>query len=174
MFQHRLPCQHSIFTSDNTHANPARATLVAEQLAGQGVHIVGIQEARTRAGERTVAGWHVVSGGADSGQLGVEVWLNTARVYVVDAAGKENFFSAEHLTVTETTPRLLVAHITAPLLSCTVVVAHAPHEVARLRSAGGKAERAVSPDGRERAAGHHPKQVGWRRWLPTGTVAQRQ
>ena len=60
-------------TNDNTQANPARAILVAEQLTGQGAHIVGIQEARTRAGERTIAGWHVVSGGADSGQLGVEI-----------------------------------------------------------------------------------------------------
>ena len=90
--------------------------------------MLGVQEARTAAGARTVDGYVVLASGADRGTLGCELWADTEKPYA-SVDGKE-YTSSDNLTLLPfIRPReyVFVVRMTARCLQCILVVAHAPH-----------------------------------------------
>ena len=103
-----------------------RPALIRRQVRELGVHLLGVQEARTAAGSRLVDGYVVLASGADCGTLGCELWADTTVPYAT-LGGKDFHFRLADFVAIFASPRLLIVRVTARRVQCTVVVAHAPH-----------------------------------------------
>ena len=103
-----------------------RAIALREKTQGLGYLIVGVAEARTLQKAYKCTGYHVISSGATTDtQLGLELWVSTTIPYATHR--KRQFrLQQKHCMVRHASPRTLVVTIAAPLLTITVVVAHAP------------------------------------------------
>ena len=109
--------------TEESQANYAgRAAFLRDQFASLGVHVVGIQEARTDKASSFISGnfIRICSGATAAGQLGVEAWF--CRSSESGSVG----FHVDELIVTHWDPRLLCVKVSSVFLNATVVVAHAP------------------------------------------------
>ncbi|CAE7836107.1 unnamed protein product [Symbiodinium sp. CCMP2592] len=103
----------------NPAGHAARRQHLMEQASALGIDILCIQEARSRPGRWSVAGWHTWRSGAEKGQYGCEIWVNPRLVT-----------PALHLSdwrILLSTPRILVITCLFSLLPVTICSAHAPH-----------------------------------------------
>ena len=75
-----------------------------------GAHLVGIQEARTPEGSRVADDYYIVSSGAGSEGLGVELWVNTKVPYATKGR-KQYFFAGAHVRALYRSQRILCARI---------------------------------------------------------------
>ena len=62
-------------------AGPAKSYLdegpiLRAQYASLGVHVVGIQEARSKERMYTTYGWYIIASGDNTGSAGCELWVN--------------------------------------------------------------------------------------------------
>ena len=106
-----------------------KAALLRHQLDQQGVHFLGIQEARTPAGTvRSGTHLRIASGCTKDRSLGTELWVSLTLPYIWDSQGRPTErFQVHNFTVIKQTPRLLIVHHEHAALPCYIVVAHAPH-----------------------------------------------
>ena len=98
---------------------------IRRQVRELGVHLLGVQEARSAAGARLVDGYIVLSSGSDGGALGCELWADAETPYA-SLDGKDYSFRLSDFVAIFASPRLLIVRVTARRMQCTVVVAHAP------------------------------------------------
>ncbi|CAE6915759.1 unnamed protein product [Symbiodinium sp. CCMP2592] len=77
------------------------------------------EEARSRPGRWSVAGWHTWRSGAEKGQYGCEIWVNPRLVTPA--------LQLSDWRILLSTPRILVITCLSSLLPVTICSAHAPH-----------------------------------------------
>ncbi len=92
------------------------------------LHIVGLQETRTRMRTYDTDHFHVIASGHDHYHYGCETWLNLRKPYGKDAKGRELYFKPHHVRVLATHPRHLVVKIQAPGMVLTLASYHATHQ----------------------------------------------
>ena len=98
----------SLYTKPHGHAG--KLDFLRQQMKHLKFNVVGIQEARSKAGQSV--GDHVlrISGGDQRGQLGVELWVNLEQPYAYQGRFPI-YFQQTDFVVVEATPRtLLVLH----------------------------------------------------------------
>lgn len=103
--------------------------LLRHMVHREAVHLLGIQEARTKEGF-TASSTHIriSSGATNAGQLGVELWISRLRPYAVSVEGeKKYFFRPADCHVVANTTRYLLVHIHTQVINFYVGVVHAPH-----------------------------------------------
>jgi len=88
--------------------------------------IIGILEARSKQGTRHSRQMLVFASGANNGNWGCELHVNTSIPYATQS-DKKWFFNARHFNVLVTEPTCLIIRVDAPKLCCHLCVAHAPH-----------------------------------------------
>ncbi len=99
------------------------------------LHIVGLQETRTRMRTYATDNFHVVASGHDHYHYGCEIWLNLKKPYGNDAKGRELYFKPHHARVLAMHPRHLVVRIQAPgLVLSRLLPRHAPEFLDRGRA----------------------------------------
>ena len=108
-----------------------RIATLQRQFDDAGLHIVGIQEARTLAGHTRHNQQFLVyqSGATPEGVRGCEVWVSRTRPYG-QINGRPLFFSPDHVLVTSFDDRHILAILKAPGLHVRILVLHAPHHKA--------------------------------------------
>lgn len=92
-----------------------------------GIHVLGIQEARTKQGQIMFSAHVRFCSGADRGIAGVELWVALRLPYRSEGNGIERRFRPTDFVVVCASPRELFVHCTAPGFDCILIVAHAPH-----------------------------------------------
>ena len=109
-------------------AHAGKRKNLASQLHRRGAHIVGVQEARSRAtGVRTVNDFVVASSEADTaGSYGCELWLSLTATFARRGDRKVGIHESQ-LTIVHDEPRRLLVVVSAAALSALCVVLHAPH-----------------------------------------------
>ena len=110
------------------YAEQGRVQLMRQQFEVRGMHIVGIQEARTPQG-MLVSHSHIrfCSGKTDGGQYGVELWISRSS-RIADGI----VFHPGEFLVALAEPRLLIVKYRGQLGELCFLVAHAPHTAADL------------------------------------------
>ena len=105
------------------HAEQGRVQLLRSQFESKGLHVVGIQEARTEPG-MIVSHTHIrfCSGKAEGGLYGVELWICRGLQFA-DGIG---FHPGEFL-VAYAEPRIMIVKYQGQLGTFGFLVAHAPH-----------------------------------------------
>ena len=109
----------------------ARNKVLRLQLGNLGAHLVGIQEARNPVWPRAADDFWITSSGTttaqdDTGGQGVELWINRKLPYA-KVGPRELCFGKSHFKALFSSPRALFVCLSAPSLSITVAVLHAPH-----------------------------------------------
>ena len=103
-----------------------RVELMRKTAETLGLHILGIQEARTKQGQ-IISSTHVrFCSGAERGTAGVELWV-ALRIPYRSEGRTERCFRPTDFVVAFATPRELFVSCTAPGFECILIVAHAPH-----------------------------------------------
>ena len=98
-----------------------RRAVLEKQFFDAGIHIVGIQEARTQQDARPRGSWFTIASGHDKAHLGCELWVNTEKPISPGVC-----LSEHNLTIILREPRLLIVNCKTKLFEVTLVVAHAP------------------------------------------------
>eukprot|EP00435_Cladocopium_sp_Y103_P064835 s146_g26.t1 len=99
---------------------------VKEQFAAHHLSFLGIQEARTDAGSSLHHDILRLAGGADKGQLGVELWVNLAQPFAWQGR-RPCCFQRSDFVVLSAHPRHLLVHVKNEMIELWLLVAHAPH-----------------------------------------------
>eukprot|EP00973_Karenia_brevis_P095198 12426218-Karenia_brevis.AAC.1 len=103
--------------------------LLAAQATGYQIHLLGVQEARSsRSVVQESHGYIVASSGADSGQLGCELWINMSLQFA-RADARAIRVKIQNVTILHGDARRLLVAISTRFFSCLVCVLHAPHQV---------------------------------------------
>lgn len=107
---------------NDLHSFVGKAALLREQLDDQGVHVAGLQEARTKEGLMVSANYaRFCSGATDRGLYGVELWLSTKHQI---APGCK--FRIDKCVVVAKDPTYIIVHHKGAA-DFVFAVAHAPH-----------------------------------------------
>ena len=108
---------------------PGRAALLAEQLHQSGATIAALQETRSPAGRSRVGHYIRLSGGAERGQFGTEIWLHAGQPALQGEppTATRISFSEENLVVLLAEPRRLFVQCVLHTIRLLVVALHAPH-----------------------------------------------
>ena len=104
-----------------------RAAWMRETVAEKGIHLFGIQEARTPKGIIQSASHLRICSGAENGCLGVELWISLEKSFARTEGKLPLRFRAKNISVCHADPRILIADICTEAISFWVCVAHAPH-----------------------------------------------
>ena len=108
------------------HADQGRAALVRQQVQQQKLHILAIQEARTKSGCYHSQTHYRFASGAEDGHGGIEIWFGRQLPYASTQDAKYSF-KEKFFHVTFTSSSILVVQYKDELINLTVVGAHAPH-----------------------------------------------
>ena len=112
-------------------ADGGRISLLRGEAHSSGIHLLGLQEARTQAG-MTISQTHIrlASGATTAGQAGVELWIARKMPIAQDPDSNTNYFiKPSDCTVSYSDPRIMMVHIVTKPLAFFVCVAHAPHSL---------------------------------------------
>jgi len=90
------------------------------------LNFLGVQEARTKEGTLCSQGILRLCSGADSKNLGVELWCNLAQPFAV-CKNQQHFFQANDFVVLHRDPRRLLIVVQNVLWHAYIFVGHAPH-----------------------------------------------
>eukprot|EP00435_Cladocopium_sp_Y103_P055422 s1820_g18.t1 len=99
---------------------------VREQFAAHHLSFIGIQEAPTEAGSSLHNDILRLAGGADKGQLGVELWANLAQPFAWHGR-RPCYFKRSDFVVLSAHPRHLLVHVKNEMIEVWLLIAHAPH-----------------------------------------------
>ena len=95
----------SLYTKPHGHAG--KIAFLRQQMKYLQLNVVGIQEARSKAGLSAAEQILRIAGGDQQGQLGVELWINLDQPYAY--AGRQPiFFQKADFVVVEANPRMLL------------------------------------------------------------------
>ena len=110
------------------HTVLGKIALMRERADTLGFHVMGIQEARTEAGQ-TISSTHlrISSGRQLDGTLGVELWIALKKPFRWDCNDKPCFLASKATAVVHNDPRLLIVRYHDHHLAAVFVVAHSPH-----------------------------------------------
>ena len=105
-----------------------KSALLRKQFEEQGIHAIGLQEARTfNSGLLVTDNYYRVMGKSDGGHHGCELWLN--RKLSISANSKEPvYIQKDKILVLFESPRILVVQIKPRDTSIIFFVLHAPHD----------------------------------------------
>ena len=107
---------------------PGRVALLRQQVHAQGIHCMGIQEARTPKGAyHSMTHFRFSSGPLQTGVGGVELWFSKLWPFARTDGGCLLFFQEEHFHLLYSDPSLLLINVETPSLRLLLGVAHAPH-----------------------------------------------
>ena len=103
----------------NVQSMRGKKDLLRAQFAARKMHVVFFQETRLSDGFCNAPDYYEVRGPSHKGNLGCAIWV--ARSSPLGSVDKR------HIKVLFAEPRLLIARLNAPNLSCYLISAHAPH-----------------------------------------------
>ena len=107
---------------------PARAALLADQLAAAGITVAALQETRGAQGSFRVGHFLRYAGGSTRGQFGTEWWFRDGAPIVTSAHPDKTYrFEASALTTVHEDNRRLFIRYSRRGLSMLFVSVHAPH-----------------------------------------------
>lgn len=98
-----------------------------EQVKAHGLNIIGIQEGRNDEVFSTSHDILRIGAGHKDGQFGVELWVNLVQPVGYNQSKKPYFFKAQCFQVSYKDPQRLIVKCQAEVLTCWILVAHAPH-----------------------------------------------
>lgn len=104
-----------------------RIELMRNAAEQTGLHLIGIQEARTKQGQIISTTHARFCSGSDNGIAGVELWVALRMPYRFETDQTARCFNPTDFVVQYASPRELFVHCVAPGFDCVLVVAHAPH-----------------------------------------------
>jgi len=113
----------SLYTKPHGHAG--KLDFLRGQMKQLQLNVVGIQEARSHAGQSAADQVLRISGGDQQGQLGVELWVNLTQPYAYQGRTPV-FFQRMDFVVVEATPRTLLVLHDHPSHRFWFLVAHGP------------------------------------------------
>ncbi|CAL1136698.1 unnamed protein product [Cladocopium goreaui] len=113
----------SLYTKPHGHAG--KLDFLRGQMKQLKLNVVGIQEARSHAGQSAAEQVLRISGGDQQGQLGVELWVNLTQPYAYQGRTPV-FFQRMDFVVVEATPRTLLVLHDHPSHRFWFLVAHGP------------------------------------------------
>ena len=102
-----------------------KLSYLRQQMKGHGLHILGIQEARSPEGCSTAEDVIRISGGADKGNLGVEVWISMTQP-ICQAGGKSTCIRRSDVQLLHHDPRRILLRLDHEDLRCFIVALHGP------------------------------------------------
>ena len=143
---HRPPPDHSQWTIQVISANVLAAEIWSAHMPGtkrtgqrtirldqqwhnNGTHVVGVQEARTAAGQYTSPHYRIFASGATVARAplyGCELWIHKSKPLGKDANGKPITLGDAPVAILHADPRRLIAKVTLGASQYTFVVLHAP------------------------------------------------
>ena len=109
--------------------NAARTVRLDQQWHEDGVHVAGLQEARTDAGRFQSEHYHIISSGADRSHtacLGCELWFHKTKPIMWDDANTPVMLNHGSLVVQHADPRRLFVRFTFAEQALNFLVLHAP------------------------------------------------
>ena len=98
-----------------------------EQVKTHCLNIVGVQEGRSEEIFSTSHDILRIGAGQCGGQYGVELWVNLSQPVGYDQKRKPRFLRPQDFQVCHKDPQRLMVRCNADLLTCWILVAHAPH-----------------------------------------------
>ena len=98
-----------------------------EQVKAHGLNLVGVQEGRNEEVFSTSHDMLRIGAGHCGGHYGVELWVNLKQPIGIDKKKQPRYLKAQHFQVCHKDPQRLVVKCQAELLTCWILVAHAPH-----------------------------------------------
>ena len=103
--------------------------ILKRQMLELGVHFAGLQETRLPDTAVCPDGDYFMfhAAATANSRLGVALWVSKHEAYAWEG-DRPCFFSLDHFTLLDHSPRHLVMRVSAPYLRVQVVVAHAPHD----------------------------------------------
>eukprot|EP00438_Fugacium_kawagutii_P002720 Skav222422 [mRNA] locus=scaffold2890:171634:188316:+ [translate_table: standard] len=116
-----------------TRRSAERTMRLDSQMHLRGVHLLGIQEARTPQGRYESDHYVILASGADhshSACLGCELWLHKSAPCLFTPAGEQVPLSRATLTVVHADPRRLLVRVRVASIVWVLVVLHAPYRSA--------------------------------------------
>ena len=90
------------------------------------IHFVGLQEARTKKGERLSALYYCISSGATRGNWGCELWISLVYDFSTDLKNP-CYFTPGQATVLHSDSLHLLVSVRMKCLAVDILVTHAPH-----------------------------------------------
>eukprot|EP00435_Cladocopium_sp_Y103_P025549 s2841_g6.t1 len=121
----------SLYAGDVGHAG--KLQYLRAQFLEHGLLFMGIQEARSEAMCSQVDGVLRLASGAQKGQGGIELWLNTACPFAY-VQNKLLFLQKRDLTIIFSSPRCLFVRVVHAAFRALIVVAHCPQSGWSLQS----------------------------------------
>ncbi|CAE7737850.1 unnamed protein product, partial [Symbiodinium sp. CCMP2456] len=111
---------------------PARAALLADQLAKGGIHVAMLQETRAAEGMSVCGPFLRYASGSVRGQFGTEIWLRAGHPLVTKTAGPDGTvsvetFRKEAIAVLMVDTRRVLLRFSGRDISILFVAFHAPH-----------------------------------------------
>ena len=107
---------------------PGRVQLLRQICQQQGVHVLGIQEGRSKAGHFVSDNYiRFCAGHAIDGTAGVELWFSKQLPIGTSTSNQLLFFDKGHFHTVKADPRLLIIDYTGPAFEATFISGHAPH-----------------------------------------------
>ena len=107
----------------------ARPALLAQSLRDAGIDIASIQESRCKAGTVHTGCYYRICSGAESGNLGTEVWLRKDKTILHDGK-RQARLQPDHIVVHHTSPRRMLLSIDPCGSKLFVLALHGPHRAA--------------------------------------------
>ena len=111
-----------------------RTLRLDQQWHANGSHVVGVQEARTAAGQYVSPHYRIFASGATTAKTplyGCELWLHKTRPLGWDAKGQPVTLGDAPVSIVHADPRRLIAVATVGASKYTFVVLHAPCQAAQ-------------------------------------------
>ena len=109
------------------YGEAGRTALLAQCLSAKGIHIAGIQEARTPQGQVIGNGFLRLCSGPDpAGNLGNEIWVSLTAPFGT-ALSPATLMQRPDAVVLHTEPSLLIVRLRSAFLHVIVASMHAPH-----------------------------------------------
>ena len=128
-----ISCQLSLATmnvqsiSKGPVGHSGKLLYLYEQVKAHGINIVGVQEGRNEEVFSTSHDMLRIGAGHCGGLYGVELWINLAQPIGFDKRMRPRHLKVQHFQVCHKDPQRLIVRCQAELLTCWILVAHAPH-----------------------------------------------
>ena len=107
---------------------PGRVQLLRQLCHERRLHVVGLQEARSKQGTFVSDNYiRFCAGKETDGTAGVELWFSRMHPFGTNNNWKPLFFDKNLFHVRFSSSRLLIVNYDAPALTATFIVGHAPH-----------------------------------------------
>ena len=107
---------------------PGRIALLREMCNHKGIHILGVQEARTQEGQYTSHNYiRFASGATPENTHGVELWFARTLPFATTQQGQPHFFKENCFSVSSSSYDILIAKYEDENFDFMAVSAHAPH-----------------------------------------------